>query len=37
MKRLIRTDISILLARPERLLAPEEFPRWLDPKTIVSK
>ena len=37
MKRLVRTDIGILLARPERLLAPEEFPRWLDPKTIVSK
>jgi NAD(P)H-hydrate epimerase len=37
MKRLVRTDIGILLAEPERLLAPEEFPRWLDPKTIVSK
>ena len=37
MKRLARTDIGILLARPERLLAPEEFPHWLDPKTIVSK
>ena len=37
MKRLVRTDIGILLAEPERLLAPEEFPHWLDPKTIVSK
>ena len=37
MKRLVRTDIGILLAEPERLLAPEEFPQWLDPKTIVSK
>ena len=37
MKRLVRTDIGILLARPERLLAPEEFPCWLDPKTIISK
>ena len=37
MKRLVRTDIGILLAEQERLLAPEEFPRWLDPKIIVSK
>ena len=37
MKRLVRTDIGILLAEPERLLSPEEFPHWLDPKTIVSK
>lgn len=37
MKRLVRTDIGILLAEQERLLAPEEFPLWLDPKTIVSK
>ena len=34
MKRLVRTDIGILLARKERGLAPEEFPHWLDPKTI---
>lgn len=37
MKRLVRTDIGILLAEPERLLAPEEFPCWLDPKPIISK
>ena len=37
MKRLVRTDIGILLVRNERLLAPEDFPRWLDPKTILSK
>ena len=34
MKRLVRTDIGILLARKERVLAPEELPRWLDPVTI---
>ena len=37
MKRLVRTDIGIHLARKERVLAPEDFPRWLDPKTILSK
>ena len=34
MKKLVRTDIGILLARKERLLAPEEYPKWLDPVTI---
>ena len=37
MKRLVRADIGILLARKERVLTPEEFPHWLDPKTILSK
>ena len=37
MKRLVRTDIGIRLLNPERLLMPDEFPGWLDPKTIESK
>ena len=37
MKRLVRTDIGIRLLRPERLLEEGEYPRWLDPKTILSK
>ena len=35
MKRLVRADIGIRLARPERLLS--EYPHWLDPQTIISK
>ena len=35
MKRLVRADIGIRLARQERVLT--EYPHWLDPQTIISK
>ena len=34
MKRLVRTDIGIRLLRPERVITPDEYPKWLDPVTI---
>ena len=35
MKRLVRADIGIRLVRQERVLT--EYPRWLDPQTIISQ
>ena len=37
MKRLICTDIGIILVREEQYLSEENYPAWLDPTVIISQ